>query len=648
MSDHETGQEGHSRNNKPDGNAQATMQPAGRTADSPPKSLSSEKKTQASPPKRKDGSIMVSTPAAKLPDTPNTQSKEFLGKGFNPSLYGAIKKLRAASMLPRQTGLACDMPRVGSLIDERIINRDAGYYRHVYDNRMNICFSFEPRCLMCHCCVNSPHHILGDVYQPTCIILSDQHFPAALPSTDPTANCPVIIRIEDGSLSDLISSFRKTMGKIKLPVGSVIILCSLSHLARVGAAVYAADLQATINSIEEDYGNRVRAIHGIPIVGSLMEDVATTRSLYDVLEWLDVVDKRSKYQLPTSSHMFKELYLLNGSDSEGLATARLHMKLPTGLRSRDSAIFMMGGCSSLSSTMAPPEEAEVATLLSAMASEVNAEFVVNIDTKPALSGYPGTSGKDEKITVVVVGGSHASRLVTSLSEIHAEIIDLSTGGWSVDQESAESMANEVSDQLAGITGKAAVIFHLFDNSIYYGRDPAGNRVNSFKSEGTYHIEGELMTISKEELKEKFEEATCMFKAAKGVATIILGPISRYVNIGCCEDPDHLTNIEDDDYGPNVAGGVRALGQHLRQLVWHRRWKNVVVANTGDLMGLGTAHSVEEAAVRLPDLMDLWGDSDPVHPRKPAYDNLARAMLELIRTKTLGGEDESSATKEGTR
>jgi len=661
MSDHESGQEVSTRNPKTGASAPTTApaapsEPAAQTAptaDSPPNGLSSEKNKKTSPPER-HGSLItskvneVSMNAAETTSTPES----FEGKGFNPSLYGAIKKLRATSMEPRQTGLACEMPQTGSLIDENTINKSAGYYRHVYDNKMNLCFSFEPRCLMCHSCVNSPHHILGDVYQPACIILSDQHFPAALPAADTKFACPVIIRIEDGSLGDLLSSFRKTMGKIKLPVGSVIIICSLSHLARVGAATYASDLLATFGNIEEDYGNRVRAIHGIPIVGTTLEDENTVRSLFDVLEWLEAVDKRSKYQLPDCTHMMKHLYMLTGQQNGGLATARLHMKLPTGMRTRDTAVFMMGGSSSLAGVMAPLAKTEAATLLSAMTKELNDEFVVNVDTKPDLcvEDRGAIVGKDDKITIIVVGASHASRLVDSMGELQQEVIDLTSGGWTIDEESATSMASEIADQLAGISGKKAVIFQMFDNSIYYGKDQNGRRISSYKSEGTYHIEGELRTISKEELKERFEEATCMFRAAKEVPTIILGPIVRYMAVGCCDDPDHLTNFEDDDYGANVAGGIRALGQYLRQLVWHRRWKNVVVANTTELMDLGGPNSVEEAAIRLPDLMDVWGDSDPIHPRKQAYDSLAKAMVELVRTKTLGGSggDDNLETKSGSR
>jgi len=458
--------------------------------------------------------------------------------------------------------------------------------------------------------------------------------------------------VEDGTLSDILSSFRKTIGKVKLPVGSVILISSLSHLARVGTAAYAADLQATLCTIEEDYGNRVRAVHGIPVLAENIEDLSTVRAMWDTLDWLDSIDKRAKHMLPNSVQNLRDLCMHEGDPEGGLATSRLHLRLPAGFRSKDSATFMFGGCCQLSSMLQAPTEAERTTLMSTLIEEVNSEFAANLDPAPDMAasatGARGRDSANDDLTLLVAGASHASRLAGGLGELHTDIIDMSVGGWKLCEESAIDMAAEISDHLAGISGKAAVVVQLFDNSIYHGILPNGTRRSPFREEGQYHVEGELATISKERLKELFEMARPIFRAAKDVPTIVLGPIPRYCNTGCCDDSDHITNLEDADYAANVAGGVCALGRHLRQLVWHKRWSNVVVINTAELMGIAGKYSVEEAAVRLQEVMGLWGDVDPVHPKKEAYDNLAKAVLDLARTKALGNGDEAATTGEGQR
>jgi len=587
------------------------------------------------------------TPSAAAP------AAQCTGHGFNPNLYNAIKKLRMSTMLPRQVGTAVEMPALGSFVSSGVANKDMAYYRHIFDNKINISFSFEPRCLMCHCNNNGPHHILGDTYQPVCIILLDQCFPAALPATKPGLSCPIIIRVEDGTLGDLLSTFRKTIGKVKLPVGSLITICSLSHLARVGAAAYAADLQQALASIEEDYGNRIRAAHGVPLPVETLEDMSTARALWDVLDWIEAVDKRAKYTLPDTVHALKEACLLEDEMGGEMSSARLHMRLPAGFRTKDTAAFMLGGCCRLSGAIKGVAGRSQADLVQVLAAELNSEFAVNVDPKPDLAAgrvkdADSEADSRDAVTLLVAGGSHASRLVAAMEADHPNIIDITRGGWKLDEGAAMELAAELEDHLDGIRGKAVVIVQLFDNCIYHGILPDGSRRRPFKSDGVYHVEGELATIGKAEMRELFDEAAPIFRAAKNHPTIVLGPVPRYQVGGCCRDPTHITNIEDADYGANQAGAVRELGRNLRQLVWHKRWRNVTVINTSELMGVGGSYSIDEAAVRLQDLMKMWDELDPVHPTETAYKNLAKATLDLARAKAAMSEDTTSANGEEQR
>jgi len=358
----------------------------------------------------------------------------------------------------------------------------------------------------------------------------------------------------------------------------------------------------TLNNIEEDYGNRVRAAHGIPILAEDLHDSCTARALWDTLDWLENTDKRAKHVLPESMHLLRELCLLSDEGGDETATARIHLRLPAGFRNKETAAFMLGGSCRLSGSITAPAGENMSGMLTAMAKELNSVFAVNIDTTPDLAATKlrpsGAAGTPPAYTVIIAGASHASRMAGALSELHENIIDMTIGGWKIDDEAVEEMAAGVAEHLADTTGKAAVILQLFDNNIFFGKQQDGSRRDPFKHEGKYHVEGELDTIGLVEMKNLFDTAAPVFRAAKNVPTIVLGPIPRYVVDSCCEDPDHVTNLEDADFSANVAGGVRALGRHLRQQVWHKRWRNVTVVNTAELMGICGSYSVEESAARL--------------------------------------------------
>ena len=72
---------------------------------------------------------------------------------------------------------------------------------------------------------------------PTCYILFDQNFPLALPSNG-IDNCTAIIRVEDTSLSDLVSTFMWLTRGCDLGVGLVVLISSMNHLGRVGTVAY--------------------------------------------------------------------------------------------------------------------------------------------------------------------------------------------------------------------------------------------------------------------------------------------------------------------------------------------------------------------------------------------------------------------------
>ena len=175
----------------------------------------------------------------------------------------------------------------------------SAHYRHLYDARVNIATSFNPTTLRCESCQTShPILVKGGHSAPICIVTSDQCFPACLPSSA-GGHCLAIIRVEDGSLHEIRTATRNILGGKKLPVGSVITMCSASYLARVGTAKYAADLAEAISAVEAEYGNSVRVIHGFSIFRSGVQDPVLIRGIVDIMDWLKDADKRGLAHLPT-------------------------------------------------------------------------------------------------------------------------------------------------------------------------------------------------------------------------------------------------------------------------------------------------------------------------------------------------------------
>ena len=164
-----------------------------------------------------------------------------------------------------------------------------------YRTNRNVSSSFNTGCMECATCpVKHPvlYKEIDGVDQtnmsPQCFNISDQNFPAFLPSLG-EGECVKIVRIEDASLDELVTYFLETIRGFAVPAGSVVMLHSASHLAWVGAAAYAEDLIAAQSRIDAAFGNSIVTLHGIPLLGSGTEEPGLIKSLVTIGRWYDIM-----------------------------------------------------------------------------------------------------------------------------------------------------------------------------------------------------------------------------------------------------------------------------------------------------------------------------------------------------------------------
>jgi hypothetical protein len=115
-------------------------------------------------------------------------------------------------------------------------------------------------------------------------VLCDQNFPAVLPSVE--NHCLSIMRLDTGTIEELIDLFLKISKNITVPEGTVILVGSISLLARVGVYGYSS---ACINAKRRLTG----AIKGVVVIPFIpppslggCNDTEVIRSVIDTSIWL--------------------------------------------------------------------------------------------------------------------------------------------------------------------------------------------------------------------------------------------------------------------------------------------------------------------------------------------------------------------------
>jgi hypothetical protein len=157
-----------------------------------------------------------------------------------PPLYYTVQKARAKAMAPRILGGGMDpnfFEKFGDFSsDPRHVFCTPG--THSAKKLTLAHLSIQQMCTALHVSLGILSLAGGGgggltSITPKCFYLADQCFPPALPSTG-EGDCLAIIRTESGTLDDLVSAFLDLVRDYEVPVGTVVVITSLTHLGRLG------------------------------------------------------------------------------------------------------------------------------------------------------------------------------------------------------------------------------------------------------------------------------------------------------------------------------------------------------------------------------------------------------------------------------
>jgi len=184
---------------------------------------------------------------------------------------------------------------------------------------LNISASFDMDNMTCSTCMSGPHPTLlkdrdaADSVElsPQCFVITDQNFPAAI-SACSGGNCLKILRIENGSINDIVTCFLNVTMGFTMPAGSVVLLGSTSHLAWVGTSAYCEDLVEGFRLLHSTYGKGLWKFHSLPVpTAGLSSNLL--QSLRDVCDWYETATPSPDLDLSTLRKHFETCYLRPGS-----------------------------------------------------------------------------------------------------------------------------------------------------------------------------------------------------------------------------------------------------------------------------------------------------------------------------------------------
>jgi hypothetical protein len=547
-----------------------------------------------------------------------TDIKEKLGKEL--LAYNSIRASNSHISKPANGGSGS--PTIEGMVDlgERRLLASSLKFDMKAKRIISTSFKEDWTCLHCGAHGNKPafkrRGEAGTNSGEQAVILADQCFPPILPAKG-GEKCLKILRIENGSILDLVDEFLKLLGNHIFTAGSVVLIASPSHLAKVGLTAYINDLLWAERELKARLG-RETIVSPLPLlILPGCSDAALIRDLFDLSDWCKHFYTNDQHYLG-ESHDMAAAALISLGEGTHTPSAEIRYRLPgrTGPGAETTASLLW--TSKIRDLPEKIRRADCSTekdIVQSIINELRVKMALDLDSSPAFErGLVLQVRAKMTVDYLIVGSSNAARLARALDGLGYSTCLISKPGWRIERGSVEQLAkivkNTIGDQVPG-----TVILQLLDNSTFYGKAQDGSWLPpTADSGGRYHMYGEIRVASKDTQMDHFRALHPLFDILKQQKILLVTPLLRYITGSCCDNAGHGTNRAAPDFKKKMSEDLDNMKRTLKDFVFREGNRSVKIIDPNvDLRGL------EEG--------DIWG-TDPVHPKTEVYAKIAEGMVRL--------------------
>jgi hypothetical protein len=536
-----------------------------------------------------------------------------------PSTSSAILSSRTKTLqMPNlHGGICCTDLSIGSFYSSRDKRVEGAHLVSNFARSQNISASFNADTLECKAC--DGHNILeGGTGVPT-FVLSDQCFPPILPAS--SGSCLRIIRIENGFLGELALLLIDLVREKGLPKGTVIALSSPTQLATYGLAGYVEELVRTSRLLQERLGGGVVVIPAPPVFLDGIQNPPLVRALFELGAWIDGLSPENAPSL--SFKALTTVILNNGVGTQ--PCPQLRYRLPVSLMSFEKKCWDSSGWDSVPATVAPMDSASEQMVLETFIGELNKDFPGNLDPRPSLVRDASFAAVPTS-SIIVVGASLARRMADALrNESSRPVTYIQMPPWRVTAGTALAASEKLAEELKGKPASTTVILQFLDGAAFYGEPEEGGLL-PMRRDGSnhFHVDGRLTVAPVECFGKSVEVSSPLLAAARAFNAVLLSPLPRYWLGRCCDDKEHVSNLEEEDHERVLIAGIDRLRRTAKDKIHCLNLAGITVMSCLQLMGetSGSAHTSEAI---LQSVKGRWGP-DPVHPAPELFSVAAKAIL----------------------
>ena len=499
------------------------------------------------------------------------------------------------------------------------------------DNLAVCSASFNPGSWLCVAC-NNNHALLPRKRNLSqwaggrkVIFLTDQDFPAVLPSTE--NKCPIIVRREGGSLTEIGDTFCKLLGEFAVPEGSIILVSSLSQLRNDGLSAYIESIIREGNRFKSMFRSTVTVLPFVPLPLLDITDPVLVQRMMELSLWLDTCEG---YCLQELNEAFR-CYIL-ASDGPYICYPPSKQRLPLSLHTGyTNARFVSPGWLQLPASLSEATADNEQKLINILLSGVSNRFKMDLDVLPSTcrdlllpSSSPTSTASAD--TAIIIGGSNAERLASALANLGLESETITNGGWSLKTDDVTHILPLLESLNVTVAASAPVIIYGMDNGCFMAADKDGIQTNIGRlKDGKYHVIGELSVAPDVALAAAIANLKRLIAQCGERRIFVITPLGRYLNMGCCADPSHCTHLDIPDSGLKITCDLFRLRNTVSKRLEDQ--PNCTVVSAGDLL-VGSSNAAPS------DILTASASWGAVHGGPAAYTRMGMSLLSRLEESSL--------------
>jgi hypothetical protein len=552
------------------------------------------------------------------------------------SSYNAVAALRKVERVnPSLSGGGrpkIETSQIGSFKTNGDGRLGVSHFLTIVEKKQNISFSFDPKTLICSSCSGRGGHPVGGggVETRQVFVLSDQNFPSVLPCS--MGECLKIIRVEDGGLGELVNVWLDITKGREFPAGSVVVLCSASHLTLHGVSGYISDLAVEFSRIENKFRGGVICFPGVPILGGGSTDSFFIRSLFELEGWLKA--SSDPYPRETWELLLGLMRELSLGGVQAPHTSKV--RLPDSLRDfrQGERTWVSEGWTNLPNGVQPFQQEHESKVVCSLINELNGMFNLDLGKEPGFDRFSENAPVADRPRILLIGASHVVREGDILADRGYEVTLVSKPGWRATKGAVDEMVEKVKEALVNLSPHDVVVVQLLDNISYLARsDEGGDLPIRRYVDGVFHIEGDLVLAGKDRQFMTFQNLEPLLRVLEGWRVFLLTPMPRFLREACCDELEHAPNR----YWPGFEEGLRKnlaeFRSNHKDFLFTRGFRGFKVIDPSPALPNTAGEN------------NIWGE-DPVHPLTEGYERVVDLLEKEIMLRSAAGSKRTAPEAAG--